>query len=348
MTTELTQVSSLKAIESGLAAFEQRRANLSELASSAKALSLGDWNDRQALKTIADKRKELKAERVQLQKEGKSMRDLITPIARHISAKEKELVDIISPEEDRLQDIELWAESEAEKARQAVIEAENKRIQARIDSLAELGYQIDYSDVKGMSDETFAKYLEAAKSQHEKELAQKAEADRIQKEKEAQERIEREAELKRIAEERAELERLRQRQAAAQRIIDEENARIEKEKKAIEEERLRTELAKKREEEEKERAERIRLAQVEAAEAARLKEIEAERLKRESEERQRLAAERKAARQPDKIKIQKYIADVKAVAIPALNTSEGNEVMRLLQELISRFDSYASEKADTL
>src|SRR5690606_9437145 len=150
-----------------------------------------------------------KSERVKIQKEAKMLRDPLNQINGMILDKEKELLKIIEPTEKQLQEQEKWVESEKERIRQEEIAKEEARIQTRIDALAEFGYQIDYADIKAMSDDTFTKYLEAAKNQYENDQAEKAEQERLRKEQEEKDRQEREAkdrELEQLRKEAAERE----------------------------------------------------------------------------------------------------------------------------------------------
>lgn len=339
-------------ISNGLIVFENKKEELEALAEESKGLTIAGIDDKEGMKLVSEKRKALKAERVALQKQGKEMRDGLTQMSRQISEKEKELVSIIEPTEKELLAEEKRIEDEKERIRQEEIAKEEARIQIRIDALAKYGFQIDYADIKSMSDETFDKYLDAAKIQHEKEEAEKAEAERLRLEQEEKERQEKEAEQKRLEAERAELEKLRQEQADREAKIKAEQEAIAAEKKRIEDEKAAIEAAKQKEIEDKKRAEELKIAQEKAAEAARLKAIEdakeAERLKKEAEEKARLAAERKAARQPDKKKIEAYIAAIKSIQIPELKTEDGKSVMASIQELIGRFDEYATKKASEL
>ena len=226
-------------INTGLVAFNNKKAELEALAKSAAEITINGIEDKEGYKLADAKRKELKGERVQITKEGKSMRDTLNLVNKGIIEKEKELVAIISGEEKRLVDEIDKIEAEKERIRQEAIKAEEQRIQGRIDSLAEFGFAIDLADIKNMSDETFTQYKEAAKAQFEKDQAEKAEAERLQKEQAEKERLEKEAEAKKLADERKELEELREKQAEAQRIIDEKNAEIERENKRIADEKLK-------------------------------------------------------------------------------------------------------------
>ena len=336
----------------GLTVFENKKDELQALAEQSKGLTIEGIEDKEGFKRVSDQRKTLKAERVSIQKQGKEMRDGLTNINRQITEKEKELVAIIEPIEKELLAEEKRIEDEKERLRQEEIAREEARIQKRIDALANYGFQIDYADIKSMSDETFDKYLEAAHIQYKREQFEKAEAERLRLEQIERERQEKEAEQKRLQAERVELEKLRQEQADREARIKAEQEAIAAEKKRIEDEKAAIEAERQREIDAKKRAEELRIAQEKAAEAARLKAIEgakeAERLKKEADEKARLAAERKAARKPDKIKIQTYINEIKAVKVPEMKTEDGKAVMNVIQELINRFDEYATKKTSEL
>jgi hypothetical protein len=194
--TQLTVIANK--IDSGLQAFEQRKSELIELEQEADGLKIQSLEDKLTINQVSVIRKKLKSARVEIAKEGKSMRDPLTTISRIISDKEKELIAIIEPTEKSLQEQEKWVEDEKEKIRLDEIAKEETRIQTRIDSLAQYGFEIDYSDINSMSDETFEKYVDAAKIQFEKDQAEKAEAERLRLEQEEKEKAEREAERLRI------------------------------------------------------------------------------------------------------------------------------------------------------
>lgn len=353
---EVSEVTALslasQKINTGVVAFENRKALLESLAQESKGLKVSGIEDKAGLKAVSEKRKLLKKERVAIQNEAKEMRDGLTQINRNISEKEKELIAIIEPTEKELLKEEERIEAEKEAIRLAELEKERVRVQNRIDSLAEVGYAIDVKDVTTMSDDTFAQYLAAAKVQHEKEEAEKIEAARLESERIEQERIEKEKEAEALRKEREELEKMRAEQAEikrqqeeAQSKIDAENKRIADEKAAAEQARIDAENEAKRQQELKEAAEK-------AAEAARLKAIQdakdAEAKRIEDERKAKELEAKKAARAPDKDKIQKYIFDIKSVEVPQLKTDEAKAIMSNIQELIGRFDQYATTQAATL
>lgn len=80
-------------------------------------------------------------------------------------------------------------------------------------------------------------------------------------------------------------------------------------------------------------AEEARLKAIQDAKDAEAKRIEEERKKKEAEES-------KAARQPDKVKIAKYIESIQAIAFPELKTDDGKSAMQqITSELIIAFEN---------
>lgn len=328
--TTLVKVDELNKITEGLEAFELRKKELSDLAESAKDFGVSTIEDKEAYKQLVEKRKELKAARVLVEKEGKAMRDVITPVSKMISSKEKELVAIIEPEEERLSKNEAWFIAETDRVKAEAEAKEKARIQARMDALNSFNVAIDYIEVLSMTDEQFNARLEAAKIDFQIELDRKA-----KEEAEAAEakRIEEE----RIAAERAELEKLRKEKEEAEKAMQAERDAIAAERKAIQDEKDKIEADKqaaidaenKRIQDEANRVKRE--AEIEQAKKdAAKKALEDQKAK---EERDRIAAERKAARQPDKAKLEAYILNLESLLTPvalkseeALNiTTEGNK-----------------------
>src|ERR1700761_879098 len=78
-------------IKSGLAAFEERKTELNILKAEVDGLDIKSIEDKAGIKQVTEGRKKLKNARVEIEKEGKSMRDPLTALAKTISAKEKEL-----------------------------------------------------------------------------------------------------------------------------------------------------------------------------------------------------------------------------------------------------------------
>lgn len=343
--TAITQTTDLEKISAGLTAFDNRKADLEALAESAKGIDIINPEDKAALRKVSDKRKELKAARVQVEKEGKAMRDLITPITKHISSREKELVAIVSVQEDYLASREQWANDEIERVRAEKEGQEKARIQKRIDQFAAVGVAIDYVQMIGMTEEQFNDRLNQATADYEAEQA------RIEAERKAEEEA-KAAEAERMRLEREELERLRadqeRREAemkAAQEKIDAERRAIDAEKQRMEDERQAAIEAEARAEREKEQAKQreieIEKAKKESAERAIIEQ-------KEKEEKERIAAEKKAARQPDKAKLEQFAASLSALPLPEMKTVECRQIMAQTQIFINNAVAFITDKAKQL
>lgn len=198
MTKESTKeiVTAVEKINTGLQAFEERKVQFTQLAESAKVLDLPRTRealkDKPLIKSIIEKRKELKNLRVQTEKEGKAMRDMISPITKGIMEAQKELVSITEGEEERLQGIEDWIEQEKSVIQAEEEAKEQQMIQARVNRLFELGMtfngthyifaerSIDTVAVSGLTDEVFEEFVSLVKQDAEKVEEEKKEKQRIE------------------------------------------------------------------------------------------------------------------------------------------------------------------------
>ena len=243
------------------------------------------------------KRMVLKNKRVEIGKTGKTAREDATKFSQAVIAAEKELIGIISPEEDRLQALQqAWDDArEAERAEAARIEAE--RIQKQKDALAvitgslsrlfgagvtELELAINQLEGFDMSQFDDVFMPDAVRARDDALVAIfKAKAERIDLDEKA-------AELRRKQEEQEK----RDREAAEQRRIADKAAQDERDRLASEAAvAAALVLAERRELQEKEDAERAaRLAEEDRQRAAQ---AEADRV-----ERERVQAEQ-AARQAE-------------------------------------------------
>ena len=200
--------------------FSPTIAELNKLAETAAGITMLDPLNKENVKIVKDMRLVLRDARTQISKMGKELREDAVKFQKAVIAKEKELLAIISPEEDRLTGLE------EEAAR--IQEREDRRefLPRRKERLAALGDGIEISDdeLLDMEGTQFEGYIN-------KRLADKNEKDR-QKIDAEQARIDTEkAELKRkqdlaeaeergrkIAQERAEQEtKEAEERAAAQR-----------------------------------------------------------------------------------------------------------------------------------
>ena len=181
-----------------------------------------------------------------------------------------------------------------------------------------------------MDEPTFNQLLETNRLAYaaRQEAARKAEAERVERE-----RIESEERAKREAAEADERERLRQ----ANIELARKNAEIEAQAKA---EREKLEAAARavdeRQRQEREAAEAHARKEREAREAAEaaLKAKEAEEQKKRDDA---LAAARAAAAAPDREKLTKLAADLRALEIPLLTTAAGREIQDLIQTQVNKF-----------
>ena len=293
MSTELTVIERASAVLS----FDETKAALIPLVE-ASARIVGISNGA-GYAEAQSARMKLRNTRVEIEKRGKAAREDATAFSKAVIAKEKELVAVIAPEEDRLQTLQDEWDAAIAREKAAKAEAERLRvlnIRLTIDAVrglplqavgatsAQIAELINRANTPlGIDAQEFE--VEAKRAQQEAvdrltAAHAAAVADEIRRE---EERKEREAEAARLAAERAELERLRAEQA--KREADE-----------------RAKLAAEREAEEKRQAE-ARAAQIEAdrkaaaereaaAEAGRQKVAEELRMQRAAEEQAR--AERQA------------------------------------------------------
>lgn len=315
-------------INQGLLHFNSVKDELEALAQACTGLKIQGLEDKSGMKKVAEARKTLKAKRVELTKQGKSMRDGLTAINRFISSKEKELVGIIEPIEDELQAEEDRIEEERQRIAREEEERENARIQARVDKLLQYGRQVDIAELRGLSDETFDLLVDKAREEWEAEQEEKRKAEEA-----------RLAEERRIAEEREQI-RIQQEELDRERQrMREQQEAIEAEKRKIEEQKQAAERAQREAEEAKRRADELEKAKAEAAEKARLEAIAEQQRQEEerkaAEEKKRLAEERKAARQPDKVKLQKYLIELANVVAPEMKTDDGQRGLKVVKDKLA-------------
>lgn len=215
----------------GLATTE---AALLELAGRSKDLT-AITNDA-AYEQVHAARMVLKNQRVEIERRGKMARDDATKFSKAVIAEEKRLIDLIEPEEKRLQALQKAHDDAIEQAKQAAIAAEAARvaaIQERIakirawpthaagQSSAEIGARLALAEGYSIEGGGFEDFAEAAR--FELDAAKAA----LRKLHEAA--VAHEAEQERIKAERAELDRLRAEDAARrERVAAEDKARAER------------------------------------------------------------------------------------------------------------------------
>lgn len=210
-------------------AFNPTVAQLQSLTEESKAVDTSD------IRAVKEVRIKLKSARVEITKRGKAMRDDANAFAKAVIAKEKELVAIIEPEEDRLKEVEEQAEILAE------MKKREKEMPERLEQLSAIGDGVEVSDEEILKMDSFAfgTYVNTRKgalldkmrleteerervvreaeekAQREKEIADREEKARVQE----RERIELEK-VKKEAEEKAEQERLEKQKSYQKFLAD--------------------------------------------------------------------------------------------------------------------------------
>jgi len=235
-------------MEMNLEQFNPTLAELNRLAEESRAITITNFEDPTQLDAVHKQRMVLKKVRVEITKKGKEFREEALAFQKKVIEKEKELIGIIQPEEDRLDALE-------EDFQEAAVKRERERKwPERLKRLKEIELVPGTSDgyvIQQMSDADFETFMNNAKA--------KMEAERLAKERQAQ--LEREMDLKRREDELAAKER---------KAEMEERAR-----KQAEQDRLNAEMREKK-----------RLAELEEAriEGERKAKAEAERIEREKKE----------------------------------------------------------------
>ena len=236
--------------------FDPSVEELTAMVDKTKGLTAIDLSDKKQLEIVRKSRIELKNKRRDIEKFGKALRDDANKFSKDVIAKEKSLIAIIEPEEDRLEAIEVEAENLA---------IRNERIEklpARKERLQTIGDKIEVTDDKllEMDASAFEEYYNGRMS--DKLWNMKVEIEKIEKEKElAREKLIQE-EQKKIDADKAEIDRQRaENTREGDRLAQEKEARV-REEKARQDERERLQQEEKdrvdREKREKERLEKIK------------------------------------------------------------------------------------------
>ena len=295
MTTELTVTERA----ANVLAFDETKTKLVALA--AESARIVEITGAPGYQEAQAARVKLKFARVDIEKRGKAAREDAQAFSKAVIAHERELIDVIGPEETRLQALQDEWDAAIAREKAAKAEAERLRvlnIRLAIDAVRGLPLQ-----AVGATSEQIAELIERAKAPFEIDAqefeieAKRAQQDAVERltaahvaavaEEQRREefRIAKELEDRRIAEERAELARLRAEQESR---AAEERARLAAEREAEEKRQLDALLA-------RIQADNKAAAEREAAAAAeRARQAEELRMQRAAEEqarRERLAAE---------------------------------------------------------
>ncbi len=323
-------------------------------------LKIKDVTDKEGYEAVHEGKMAYVHTRTKVEKKGLELRKKAkATIEDYLVAEKKEetrILNLLMPGEVRLTEEEKAYTDALETIRLEQIRQEELRIQTRRDRLvglgigfngqiwSSLGMETPDLSIRLTDDEGFelivAKYQAAInieaqrieaeqqkKREAEEKLARQTAAQEELRVKLEQDRLAFEAQQRRAAEEKVEWERRKKAEldaieAAKQKAIKDEEDRRQK---VIDDAR---------------RVEELETARKEAAE-------QAVRDLRASEEKERIAAERKAARQPDKVKILQVAKVLDEIQTPEVKTEDGKAValwvMMEIQELIKEIKEKAGE-----
>lgn len=257
---------------------DARRAQFTELAAQSKDITA--ITNPAAYQECHAARMRLKGVRVEVEKEGKRVREDAVAFQRGVIEIEKELIALIAPEESRLQVIQDAHDTKIKEVREAAA----REAQAKIEAAERERKQAEEARLA-------AERAEIARRQAELDKAEREARKRIEaEEREARKKTEAAAELLR-QEQRAEEARLYKIRQEEQAHRDAEEARIRAERDKLEAERRSIEEAKRKEREAQEAKDRQ--ARLEAEEFQRKEREAAEAVERE---RKRVAYELQSAR----------------------------------------------------
>lgn len=320
--------------ESLLLAFRPFFGKAQALVEAAAAINVTDATQVTEMKNARASRLALRAVRVEVEAARKTMKEDSLRTGRAIDGMANVLKFLIEPAENRLEEMEKFAERK-EAERKAALKS------GREDLLRPFGIDTSAYMLGEMKQETFAELLNATRVAHEAKVAaaQKAEVERIAAE------AARTAEEKRV---RDENERLRQEAVAAEAA------------RKAEREKLEAEARKEREKAEAERrAAEAKAAAERAAADKKLAEERAarEKLEREAAERLRVAEQakadeaeraRKAAAAPDKAKLIAFAAEVRNLVPPVMSSPASVPVRQLVVDKVASFAAWIEAQAASL
>jgi len=267
----------------------------------------------------------LRTTRVEIQKRGKAAREDATAFGKAVIGAEKELIDVVSPEESRLEALRDEWDNARERERQAKIEAEQKRVTAIQQRIATLrtpavNGNSPADDLAGYIDhlreteicEDFGEFADQARDARDGTVLRLQDMLRVATDREEQQRQDaaaREAERLAIEADRKELERMkaeaaeRDRAATVAREEADKAAASERAREADEQrskldaeatEHRRQEALARQGREETERVRRDAQREQEAIAAADLKRAQDAEAKRLRDEQAKLQADREA------------------------------------------------------
>jgi len=312
-------------ISTELKKFEIDEAGLISTAGKYKNLKIEDVNDKVGLSAVRTARLELKDIRVDISKKAKKIRESAVRFQKAVIAREAELIELVEPTERLLEAEEDRIMLEKKRIREEEEKREFERLQSMMDKLAKVNYAVDFTELKGFTDDQFATVLQEATTKYEEfEISRKAEEQRQKEEVErmAAERKAEEDRLKKVAaEQEARNREFEAKEAELRKAQDELNIAQAKVNQAIRE----AEDRKNKEEAEKKLFFDLEQARKEAAEKAIKDKEEADRLAKEE-----LA--REEAEKPDKEKVIKFAHYLlEEIEYPVCSTEKGQQIIAAIK-----------------
>jgi membrane protein involved in colicin uptake len=347
-------------ITKDLVKFNVTEADIRECSEKYLPLVITDLSDKGQYEAVHAAKMDMVKRRTTVTGIGKELRAKALEYQRVVIAEEKRLVELMGPIEAHLTAEEQKVKDEKERLKRVEAEKEAARIQARVDRVCAFGATFDgqqytvagislpHALLKVANNDQFEMFLGNIQKNVEAEKARIAEEARLKKEEEERQ----EAERVRLEDEnrklRIEQERIKAEQDAVTAQKAEEAKKLQAELDEMRKERDRLEADKKA----KEVEEQNKIAQAQRAkelEAAK-KEAAAKAIKDAEEKAQKAkeAAERKAARQPDKIKILLIADTLDAIQTPDVKTEDGKAValavMMLIAETVKKIRDQVEEE----
>ena len=180
MSKEIIKIDEITKTVSDLTKFDITCEVLKKEVKKTADITVDNLEDKVQIERVKRGRIDLRNIEIDIEKQGKSYRDVFTKVNKDIMAKQKELLAITNPELDRLKDFEEKAKAiEIRKERELVLPY-------RKEKLAEVDNITDDEALLEMDDKQFGEYLMLkTEDKNEKERLVKEEADR-----EAQKQIE--------------------------------------------------------------------------------------------------------------------------------------------------------------
>jgi len=331
-------------IDIQLKKFEIDETALVDMAFTYKGLQVNGIEDKEGLKAVRKARLELKDIRVDIAKKSKNLRESAVKFQKAVIAREKELIDLVEPTERYLEAEEDRIEEEKKRIREEEEKREFERIQTMMNKLSAVNFAVDYTELKGMTDEQFVYVLTEAKTKF-----QEAEDLRKYEELKEKERLAEAERQRKLEEER--LLTITAEQEAREKKLREDEEKLARQKAQIEESRRK--FQEEIEAENRKRDEAVRLEQAQKVAAEIAVKVEQERVRKEAEAKaaqERIDKEnaaREEAEKPDKEKLMKFAMWLdEELVYPVCNTEKGKQVVDFLRFEIGKISTqlYATAK----